>query len=240
MTRIQFILCDGACVVTYRGIRHQIAPKAVVITMCGATVATARDAILRMHEFRVGDFQGLHADLASQIAVCRGKPFAREEVKCVAVSADAFDVACRLADLDRTVMLRFVYAYCVGVEPAYFCGFLAHVLHSSTEFFEFVNENLYCPWTVTQYAAALGMTPRNLNVLFQEKYGMSAKHWLVERRLQRARDLLCTTSMKVIDVANECGFSNPAHFSDSFRKRFEYCPRTLRAKMSEAIVEEKA
>jgi AraC-like DNA-binding protein len=238
MTRLQVILCDGACIVTYRGVQRQIAPKTVVIAMPGAVVGAARESVVGVHEFRTGDFKSLHADLASQIVAHRGKLFAREEVKCVPVSADVFEVVCRLAELDCGVMLRFIYTYCVGVEPEYFCGFLAHLLHSSSEFFEFIDEHLYSPWTVTQYATALGMTPRNLNILFQEKYGTSAKHWLLERRLQRARDLLCTTSMKVVDVACECGFTSPAHFSDSFRKRFEFCPRALRSKMSEAIIGE--
>lgn len=242
MILLQLFLCDRASVVRYRGTDRMVPANSVVFAAPGASIAALH--VREPRELRdipaqgycLGDLRGLYADLADHVKPNHGKPFARDELKPVVLSDDAFRVAMRLASLDRVLLLRFLYSYCVAVEPEYFCGLLAHLMHSSTEFFDFIEENLYCTWTVAEYANALGLSPRNLNVLFQEKYGVSAKHWLLERRLQHARHLLWTTSMKVIDIATECGFKSPAHFSDLFRRRFDFCPRTLRGKLSEATV----
>jgi AraC-like DNA-binding protein len=236
MSLLELFLCDSACVVRYRGTERQVPAKSVVIAAPGASIVPMHALAVAAYQFQVGDLRGLYADLANHIGVHQGKPFVRDEIKSSVLSDDAFQVACRLASLDRRLLLRFLYSYCVGVEPDYFCGLLAHLMHSSTEFLDFIEENVYCTWTVTEYASALGLTPRNLNMLFQEKYGMSAKHWLLERRLQHARQLLWTTSMKVIDIATECGFKSPAHFSSLFRRRFDLCPRTMRGKLLEAAI----
>ncbi|MGF6812904.1 transcriptional regulator GlxA family with amidase domain [Paraburkholderia sp. Clong3] len=69
-----------------------------------------------------------------------------------------------------------------------------------------------------------------LNMLFYEKCGVSAKHWLLEQHLGKVRELLLATSMKITDVAQECGFNGHAHSCESFKRRYKDCMRSLRQK----------
>lgn len=85
------------------------------------------------------------------------------------------------------------------------------------------------PWPVTRFAEDLGIEVRRLNFLFYKNYGVSAKQWLLERRLSYARQQLMVTEKKVADIALDSGFSNHAHFTESFKKRYLCSPTVLRA-----------
>lgn len=82
----------------------------------------------------------------------------------------------------------------------------------------------------TRVAARLGLSRRRLDAIF-EHTGMSVSAQIWERRLLRAASMLGEARdawLRVIDVAYACGFSDAAHFSRAFRKRFGLAPREWR------------
>ncbi|MBO4123482.1 helix-turn-helix domain-containing protein [Cupriavidus gilardii] len=210
------------------GETYEVPACSLVFTNGNATAIPAREGI-DTYVFHSGDFQDIYRELhelASRYR--RGTQFWREPVKRITVPEETINVIRHLGAAEPRAMLRFAYVYCMGTEPEYFSRLLHHLIDSSRDFFEFIEENSMSAWPVTQYAKALGIPVRKLNVMFYEKFGVSAKNWLLERRLQRARELLLLTSMKVTDIAQECGFNSHAHFSVSFRRRYEASPRLLR------------
>lgn len=214
------IECDGET--------HDVPAFSLIFSGPNAIAVPARDGI-DTYVFHSGDFQDIYKDLHELASRYRkGTPFWREPVKRVSVPGDTINVIRHLGAAEPRAMLRFAYVYCLGTEPEYFSRLLHHLIDSSRDFFEFIEENSMSAWPVTQYAKALGIPVRKLNVMFYEKFGVSAKNWLLERRLQRARELLLMTSMKVTDIAQECGFNSHAHFSVSFRRRYEASPRLMR------------
>jgi AraC-like DNA-binding protein len=80
-------------------------------------------------------------------------------------------------------------------------------------------------------AAALGVTARSLHRLFAGE-GTSFMRWVIERRLEACRRDLgdpAQLGRSVSDVALGHGFSDLAHFSRAFRRRFGMAPRDFRA-----------
>jgi AraC-like DNA-binding protein len=63
---------------------------------------------------------------------------------------------------------------------------------------------------------------------FRRCYGTTPAKWLIERRLRCAAQMLLTTSLSVIEIALECGFEEPSHFSRSFRSHFGRSPTDYR------------
>lgn len=51
---------------------------------------------------------------------------------------------------------------------------------------------------------------------------------LVNVRLEHGLALLHTSSLAISQIAEECGFANPSHFSDSFKKKFDTTPTAMR------------
>lgn len=83
---------------------------------------------------------------------------------------------------------------------------------------------------VESAARALRMSTRSLQRKLSEQ-GTSFQDLLIEVRVQRAKQLLTTTSLSVADVAREVGCA-PRHFSALFRKSTQLSPSDWRAKMS--------
>ncbi|MFM5540441.1 helix-turn-helix domain-containing protein [Aeromonas veronii] len=133
-----------------------------------------------------------------------------------------------LGQNDQNAMLRLVLAYALTVDRHNCSSLLRPLVAADAELFEMLHRHRLEPWPVSRYAALFGLSQRKFNQLFKEKFGMSAKHWLNQQRLEHARTLLATTSNKVIDIALESGFCNAAHFSDTFRRYFNQTPSEVR------------
>lgn len=63
---------------------------------------------------------------------------------------------------------------------------------------------------------------------FRESTGVSPHRYLTQRRLARARDLLCSTALSLAEVALRCGFSSQAHFTQYFHRESGVTPHQFR------------
>lgn len=82
--------------------------------------------------------------------------------------------------------------------------------------------------TVSDLAKAAMCSPTHLRRLFQKAIGMSPKEWLLERRLQKAAQLLQTTDRTVQQIADICGFESLSHFTRYFKVKFGVTPAQYR------------
>ncbi|WP_410015857.1 helix-turn-helix transcriptional regulator [Sodalis sp. RH24] len=124
----------------------------------------------------------------------------------------------------------FLYLYCLGIDKCYFSHLLRQFVgvNMNNTLLDFFEQNYLKQWAVARYARELGISPPKLNVVFYQQYGMPIKQWLMEKRLKKSGELLLTTTLRVADIALECGFSSHAHFSALFRRRFQICPSLFR------------
>lgn len=87
--------------------------------------------------------------------------------------------------------------------------------------------------TLTELAAAAGVSIRSLQIGFREHIGMSPTEYLRDLRLQRVRETLRTTSpdqASIADIAYTWGFNHLGRFAQLYRKRFGELPsQTQRA-----------
>jgi len=81
------------------------------------------------------------------------------------------------------------------------------------------------PWTVEQMAARAHLSVSRFSPLYRQFFGVSPHDDLLDARLERAKWLLGSTTVKVSAVAEQCGFASLCHFSRLFRKRVG-CPPT--------------
>ena len=63
-----------------------------------------------------------------------------------------------------------------------------------------------------------------LNVLFRQQFHQSIGEYLLDKRLNLARTLLCNPLYTVSEVAEMCGFSSGNYFIRCFKKRFNTTP----------------
>ena len=86
------------------------------------------------------------------------------------------------------------------------------------------------PLPMVDLAARLSVSRDTLERRFRGVTGLAPSQYMRRLRLERARDLLRHSAMKIGDIALACGFSDPAYFSEVFRRHEKETPRAHRAR----------
>ena len=76
--------------------------------------------------------------------------------------------------------------------------------------------------------ASTRLSRRPLERAFRLELGRSINEEIVRVRLEKVRELLATTEMKVLEIAEATGFSRPNHLYRIFRKKFGLTPKAYR------------
>lgn len=95
-----------------------------------------------------------------------------------------------------------------------------------------MERHLETPLTLAEVAQRSGVSPRQLQRLFEQNLGCSPRDWYLKRRLERARQLLGETDMKILSVGLACGFASSSSFSRAFRAHYGKSPREARNRVS--------
>ena len=82
--------------------------------------------------------------------------------------------------------------------------------------------------SIRELAADLGMSTSNLRTRFRASCGVSLGRHMRELRLERARGLLRLTSVRIAEIAEQCGFSSQFSFSRAFHNRYGLSPSACR------------
>jgi len=79
---------------------------------------------------------------------------------------------------------------------------------------EHFNENL----TVEHLAGIAGLSPKYYVDLFKRRYGTSTTDYLSSLRINRAKQLMAGTDMRLRDIAHQIGYQDEFYFSRKFKK----------------------
>lgn len=84
------------------------------------------------------------------------------------------------------------------------------------------------PISLEALAKTAGLSPRQLNRLFQSKLGRSTMRYYRELRLEKAQSLLRNSPLSLTEIALATGFASSAHFSRVFSEQFGQPPSSYR------------
>src|SRR5207249_2343477 len=87
--------------------------------------------------------------------------------------------------------------------------------------------------SVGELAAKFSCSRRHLNRLFHQHFGMSVATLRMEMRMLKAVSLLRDRDIKVINVAEQCGFNHLGLFNTCFKRRFGNTPGQWRKNRQE-------
>lgn len=86
--------------------------------------------------------------------------------------------------------------------------------------------------SVNELAQLSGRSLSSFNREFKTIYQVTAKQWLSEKRMHKARELLESECHSVTDVAMMVGYSNVSHFIKAFKDKFGNTPKTFKAALA--------
>jgi len=88
----------------------------------------------------------------------------------------------------------------------------------------YMRDRLDQPVSLSEVAAAVAVSPRHLARLFKQVTDQTPVEFLIDLRLERARELLRVPDSRVTDVCNEVGYSSLSYFVRLFKRRFGVTP----------------
>lgn len=93
---------------------------------------------------------------------------------------------------------------------------------------EYIDANLDGELALAEIAEAVEMSPFHFARLFKQTAGIAPHAFVLNRRLERAKQLLANPGKSVTEIAFDLGFSSHSHFSTFFRKHTNLTPREFR------------
>lgn len=229
MSEIQIILFRQAGKIHYQGDTLAVAADQLVVTTEEASVSMAdRKNWLNLYCYP-GELQALYHEVVDLLGPNDdSKPFKIASIKVMPVFSELSHIIEQLSG-NRMMLLKFMFIYFLSMDNRYFSGLLRYFLTHNNKVISYFEGHFMQPWSVTTFADNLGIEVRKLNCLFYKNYGLSAKQWLLEQRLNYALKQLMVTDKKVTDIALDSGFSHHSHFTDSFKKRYQCSPTVMRS-----------
>jgi AraC family transcriptional regulator len=92
----------------------------------------------------------------------------------------------------------------------------------------FIEANLDGDLSLFRIAEVAGLSPYHFARSFRADMGDTPHHYVLCRRIDRARQLLRETSMPLAEVALACGFASQPHLNAVFRRELGMTPGALR------------
>jgi len=92
----------------------------------------------------------------------------------------------------------------------------------------FIQDNLNQPLSIDELAAQVQVSPTHFRRLFKKATGMSTHQFITHMRMKKARELLISTDVPLIHIAESMGFSSQSHFTSSFKKVHAVSPARYR------------
>jgi AraC family transcriptional regulator len=93
---------------------------------------------------------------------------------------------------------------------------------------EFIDAKIEDDLTLCEMAQAVELSTAYFSRMFRKSTGETPHQFLLRRRLERAKKMLCSADERVLDVAVACGFKSQQHFAQVFRHVCRVTPTEYR------------
>ncbi|GAE91982.1 response regulator YesN [Gracilibacillus boraciitolerans JCM 21714] len=100
---------------------------------------------------------------------------------------------------------------------------------------KYIHSHFDKPITLKSIANTFYMNPVYMGQLFKKTYGIYFKDYILNVRIEEAKKLLRKTDLKVYEIAEKVGFTNPDYFVTQFEKNVGTTPSQYRKKLMEQI-----
>lgn len=81
------------------------------------------------------------------------------------------------------------------------------------------------------------LTPAYISYIFKQETGKNFVKYLMDYRLQKAKEMLEEGKMKIMDIGRSCGYPNQSYFNRIFKNNFGVTPKQYRENADEKQIE---
>jgi AraC family transcriptional regulator len=94
--------------------------------------------------------------------------------------------------------------------------------------FDYIHDHLAHDIKLADLANLLSMSQFHFSYLFKQSTGTSPYQYLLQQRIERAKQLLKQSDRSIMDIALECGFNSHSHLTKTFRQLTGITPKAYR------------
>ncbi len=103
-------------------------------------------------------------------------------------------------------------------------GISQHKLRLVTDY---INDYLERELSLDELAAIAQLSPYHFSRTFKQSTGISPHQYVIQQRVERAKQLLLQGKMSLSEIAIACGFSHQSHLNRHFKRITGVTPKTL-------------
>lgn len=93
---------------------------------------------------------------------------------------------------------------------------------------EYINAHLDRDVKLADLAAVAGVSQFHFSRLFKQSMGISPHKYLLQQRVEQAKQLLKNSKLAIAEIALQCGFNSQSHLGKSFREFTGVTPSSYR------------
>lgn len=97
---------------------------------------------------------------------------------------------------------------------------------------DYIGDNLSEDLSLSQLSAVAGMSPHYFSEMFRNSMGKTIHSYVVNQRIESAKDRLRDPELNIIDVGMDVGFQNPSHFARVFKKMVGIAPSVYQTEVN--------
>lgn len=97
---------------------------------------------------------------------------------------------------------------------------------------EYIDKNIEKEITVEELAGLYSLNKIYFSNKFAKHMGVSPSQFIINRRLEKAMELIKTSNLSLKEISYKCGFQNNLYFSRLFKKKIGMSPSEFKIKIS--------
>ncbi len=101
--------------------------------------------------------------------------------------------------------------------------------HRLRQALSFIEDNLKRDISLSDIAQAAGVSVSHLKTIFRDATAVPVHQYVIQRRVERAKQLLSEGTLSIREVAQETGFAHQSHLAIHVRRILGCSPKTLRS-----------
>jgi AraC family transcriptional regulator len=92
----------------------------------------------------------------------------------------------------------------------------------------YIEDHLSEDLSLSRIASIIGISPSHFKTLFRESAGVPVHQYVVQRRIERAKDMLMQGRLSIAEIALATGFSHQSHLARHMRRSVGLSPHAMK------------
>jgi AraC family transcriptional regulator len=92
----------------------------------------------------------------------------------------------------------------------------------------YIEDHLSEDLSLSRIASITGISPSHFKTLFRESAGVPVHQYVIQRRIERAKDMLMQGKLSIAEIALATGFSHQSHLARHMRRSVGLSPRAMK------------